>query len=361
MKKNELYINVTDYVEEEYPYQFFVGGRGRGKTYSGLRAGLQHYLKTGERFIYMRRTEKELKRCMVSRIRGSGLNPFKSLNEKEHYKVAIFQTFDEIGEIHDYQISEKGAMVACGDHYGYACTLTGMAGIRGIDLSDCGLLIYDEFITERHVRKITGESDAFFNAIETIGRNREMDEEGSKPFQVWCFANAFNIYNPLFQGLGVIGDIEKVISRKQESYKNLDRGLAIHILEDNPLFTEKKANTSLYKLTKGTSFYDMALGNEFVYNDFSLVGFQNVKGYQPCAGVHSVIGDFYIWRKKGEERYYVTYYHQRMPMFDCCTTHERKAFMQSWGRELLQPFIEGRVKFESYEIKQTFLDIMNVK
>ena len=38
-KNEEIYVDLMDYMDDDYPFQIFVGCRGMGKTYSGLKGG----------------------------------------------------------------------------------------------------------------------------------------------------------------------------------------------------------------------------------------------------------------------------------------------------------------------------------
>ena len=44
--------------------------------------------------------------------------------------------------------------------------LSTVSNLRGFDMSDCTLLIYDEFIPEPHERPLKNEAAALFNAYE---------------------------------------------------------------------------------------------------------------------------------------------------------------------------------------------------
>lgn len=350
-----IYIDVADYDDDNYPYQAFVGGRGDGKTYSALRMGVEHWMDNQDKFVFMRRTDKELKRLMDSRIRGEAMNPFKSLNSDFNWSYGIVPYADNVGLISERESGENGKMVACGDDIGYAVSLSTVAGLRGIDLTDCSMMIYDEFIAERHVRKMAGEGEAILNAIETIGRNREL--RGEKPLKCFFLANAFDIYNPFFVELGVVDKVEKMINRGQHDYYDRSRGLAIHLLENSAEFNEMKSQTAIMKLTKGSRYYDMALNNDFVYNDFSLIGWRNVKGHRPVIA----IGDVYIWSKKGQSYYYATYTPGRCQTLNGDNLRDCKYFFVKYGNLLREAFIRGHLHFETYDIKQQMLDYLRIK
>lgn len=356
MKKEDKFINVMDYWDVRYPYQFFIGGRGTGKTYSALKAAIE--MATDGRinkFIYMRRTETELQAVMDSRLRGETINPFKSVNNDNGWKYGIVPIQKNLGGIYEREFEEgTGKVRITGDQIGYAIALATVSGMRGIDLTDCDYMIYDEFITERHVKKMKAEGEAFLNCIETVSRNREL--LGKPPMIVFCLANAFNIHNPIFEELGVIDAVEKMINMRQSDSYSINRGLAIHLLKDRKGFKEEKSKTSLYKLAAGTRFSEMSLENDFIYNDFSLIGYKNIKGMRPCVRIDGVT----LWEKKGEGTMYFSFASGNCPRLDCATEHERRYFLRQYGGTIKDLFIKGNVYFETYSIKQKVLELLGV-
>ena len=344
---NSMYVNIWDYIDDDFPFQIFIGGRGTGKTYSALKGAIER----GERFVFMRRTAQELELLMDSATKGEGLNPFKPHNKNMCWNIGIKQMRKNIGAIY-HRVEDDGKYIYEGAPLGYALALSTIAGMRGIDISDCDDIIYDEFIPEKHVKRISGEADALNNAYETISRNREL--EGRPPARLWLLANSNDIYNQIFVGWGIVNEVEKMIKKGKSDRYIKERGLAIHILPDTGAYTEAKSKTSLYRLTRGTSFESMALHNEFAYNDFSLIGRRSLTGYRPlCA-----LDDAYIYRKKGSGEYYVCYAPAKVPRFDAKTEQDRRRFMQVYGINLLPRFIKGNIIFESYELKSKILDVI---
>lgn len=352
MSKNKDYINIFDYADAAYPFQIFVGGRGTGKTYSGLGHFVNPNEPTDDMMLLMRRTATELE-YLVDKETGEAGNPFKTLNDHNHTNYGIKSIVKNLYGIYDrLEDAESGKLTHVGKPIGYACALSTIASIRGIDFSNITDIVYDEFIPEKHVKRMRGESDALLNAYETINRNREFD--GRPPVRLWMLANSNDIYNPVFQGLGLVSEAEKMVrAGKQHKYfKN--RGLALHILDSPESFVEKKRNTALYKLTAGSQFSEMALNNSFAYNDFSLVGYKNIAGYVPICSIDNA----YIYRKKGDGEYYVSYAPAKCVHFNAKEQQDAIRFRQQFGCTLVPYFIEGKIFFESYDLKEFLLNFV---
>lgn len=350
-KTGKVFIDVKDYFRPGIYYYAFVGGRGGGKTFSTL----DYCINLEERFIYMRRTLDELVECCDHPSHGELENPFKGLNAERGTNYGMLKTSKKAAGIFDRVKNDKGEFEYIGEPLGYGLALSAIATMRGIDLSDASFMFYDEFIAEKHVRKLKAEGEAFLNAIETIARNREI--KGQEPMRVVMCANAFDIYNPIFQELGVISHVEKMINKGQEVSYFHERGLCIAILPHTEEFRKKKEKTSLYRLTAGTRFYDMALNNEFVYNDFSLIKYRSVKGMRPIVSFDNC----YVYESKGTNLYYISYSKARCPHFSMNLIQEKKAFFDDYGKFLRMSFVDSSVYFETYEIKMKFLDAVVIK
>lgn len=379
MITNKDYVDISEYENDRYPFQFFIGGRGTGKTYSGQglaimcahdeerrKEDMDQFRKTfpksrykgeGEprRFIWMRRTEKELKSITDSKTMGEGGNTFKTIDTDFGWRYGICNMTESVAGIYERELTQKGNLVPVGEPIGYALALNTIAGVRGVDFSDCSRLFYDEFIAERHVRRMAHEGEAFLNAIESIGRNREL--EGKPALKVYCFANSYNIYTPVLEILGLVSKVERMISRGQRDLYLEDRGCAVHLLSPSEDFIQAKSNTSLYKLTQGTQFADMALKNDFVYNDFSNIGYRKLTGYLPvCA-----CDDMYIYSKKGNSEIYCSYSPTRVRFYKTSTAVDKKSWQRRFRQDMMEALLKHRIFFESYDLKEKFLDIMDIR
>lgn len=351
-----LFVNINDYRDDKYPFNIIIGGRGTGKTFSALRTiiGKDPVYKPTEKSIYMRRTLTELEEIWDTG-RGEGLNPFKPVNRECITDFGVFKMTQKAGGIyHREYAEEKGKWIPVGAPVGYALAMSVIAGMRSISAEECGDLYYDEFVPEKHVKKIKDEANAFFNGYETICRDREM--LGLPPCKAWLISNSNDIYNPIFVKLKIIRDCERMLAKGEEHKYYPERGLAVHILKPNPLFVEEKSKTALYKLTQGTDFEKMSLSNEFSFNDFSNVGFRNISGYLPLY----TIDNFTIFEKKGAREYYVSYTPVRLPsykVFEARTDLQIKEINRtlSWFPEEM---VRGRVTYESIEIKERLMEIL---
>ena len=322
------YLDVAGILALKQPFNFIVGGRGDGKTFGALKYVLEHP-EIGK-FMLMRRTQAQ-----ADLINKPELSPFKPVCE--YLNV----------EIDTKPLSKYSAEFLRGDEIiGFTCALSTIANMRGFDASDVTLLVFDEFCGEKHERPIKFEGDAFKNCYETLNRNREFD--GRPPLQVLCLANAFNIANPIFMDMGLVGIAERMRQRNQEVYINKERGIVL-ILPRSEKIAEKKRDTALYRATS-SAFTDMALNNEFVYNPTDNILSQPIHEYRPVCRV----GDITIYKHKSIKKYYVSEFTTGDPESFKTDEVEMKRFIKAYGRRLFQAYMNDNVIFENMYCKSLF-------
>lgn len=333
------YCNIPAIIRRGMPFTFIIGGRGTGKTYGAL----QYVIANHVRFALMRRTQAQL-----DTIARPETNPFKTVIrdmdvdwvcEPESIGKSIYGYFRK-------KVNEDGSATA-EELLGYGVALSTVANLRGFDLSDTDLIIYDEFIPETHERKMAAESDAFFNAYETINRNREL--QGKKPTQVIALANANDFACPLLIGLNLVSTIERMIKTGKTEYVSPQKGVAIILLTDSPV-SSAKASTALYKLTSGTAFAEMAINNAFDGSNDPDVYSVNLQEYNPVVSV----GELCAYRHKSAPLYYISTHVSGSVGHYSGDGVDMRRFMAT-HKNLLMAAITGRVIYESHLVKALFL------
>ena len=324
------YVDIEKILSYKMPYNFLVGGRATGKTFGSL---LYCYQKD-IRFMLMRRTQTQ---CDL--INKPEFNPYKAVNAFIGSNVSVKSISKYNAKI--IEESEESEKLL-----GYTCALSTISNMRGFDASDVELLIYDEFIPEKHEKPLKAEGAAFLNAIETIGRNRELS--GSDPLQVLCLANAFNIANPIFLELGLVGRCEKMRNSGQELFIDRERGILVVLLY-NSRISKAKADTALYRLSSG-SFREMALSNDFVYNSNESIRSTALKEYKLMCSV----GEISIYRHKSRREYYVSEHRTgSAPAYKSDEVNLMR-YKRNYGLILRGAYLRNSVTFENMLTKSLF-------
>ena len=326
------YVDIEKILSYKIPFNFIIGGRGTGKTYGALKTAYLDQM----RFILMRRTQAQ---CDL--INKPEFNPYKAICADIGVDIGIRSISKYNALIYENNGPDIDPVTL-----GYTCALSTISNMRGFDASDVKLLLYDEFIPERHERALKNEGTAFLNAYETINRNREL--MGHDPLQVLCLANAFNIANAIFLELGLVGICERMQSKGQELYINKERGILIALLGRSQI-SSQKADTALYRIAGG-AFSDMSLHNDFSYNDDADIRSQSLKEFKLMCS----IGEISVYKHKSARRYYIS--EHRTGTADIFKSDEvgLKRYQKKYGLKLYSAYMRGNITFESMLTKSLF-------
>lgn len=333
---NNLFVDVRNYFKEGIYFDFFIGGRGIGKTYS-----MMNFLdKDVEFFIYMRYSKDELEKAIKT----------DNLENNEFYKINPDFNFKELSS--GFYAIYKGDKMC-----GYATCLQTFYKIRGVNFEKATVLFLDEFIPEINARRVLKDpASALFNAIESINRNREMF--GQDPIHVVCCANSNNIYNEIFTALEIVQDLELTIKNGLSIYCDEERLLQVVKLKSKEEFIKQKKETALYRFTKGTKFYKMALENQFAYNDFDFVVRDvSLVGFKPLFQINNII----IWKKKGQEYYLCKYGKKQANLIQLKNDVDKKFINKRYKEKFFTAILNRNMFFDSYEVKKQIFDIFDIK
>lgn len=327
--------NYKDYIR---PLTIIIGGRGIGKSFGTLDYLMDPEITQGRPFIYMRNKSIQLKESATN----FG-NPFKKWNKIRGRSVQI------VPESEHYVIEEKiydGKKLDHVDIHGYAVSLSTFENLRSIDLSDVEYVLFEEFIELATLN--FDQFSTFSHFYETVNRNREI--EGEKPLTVIFLSNAQKLDNPILAKYGLISVIEDMI--KNGSQKRVTNEYSI--LLPKSAVSQAKSETVLYKLTKGTEFYDESINNAFANDSFTGIKKRPLNEYVGIAR----IDDMYIYRHKHDANYYITYKRcTNVPEFS--SRDGRLLFMHHYGMHLIEMYAAGRLYFENFTLKSKIMDILN--
>ena len=286
----EGYFEVGNVLKTKLPFLFVVGGRGTGKTFSSLKYVIEHNIK----FIFLRRTQSQ-----VDLLNKQEFSPFTPIANYLGLNIVSVPLSKYNVGFYKAEVSEEGKLSPVGPCLGYSMALSTISNLRGFSAEDVELMIFDEFIPERHERPIKEEASALFNAYETINRNREL--QGRDPLQLVCLSNSNEAGNPVFTELKLISKVELMKKKGQIYSLDYDRGIGIFML-DNSRISKEKQDTALYRATKGSEFEQMALFNEFEEFKTDLIRPMPIKEYKPICSV----GEITFYKHMSDGTYYCT-------------------------------------------------------
>lgn len=327
------YVNIREILKLNLPFTIVVGGRATGKTYTTLKTAVEDNIT----FMYMRRLQSQ-----ADLINKPDFSPFKRINTDLHWNIATAPISKYNAGFYNQRLNEEQTGYELyGKPLGYTCALSTVSNLRGFDASDVDLLIYDEFIYEKHERALKNEGDAFLNCYETINRNREL--EGRKPLQCILLANSTNMANPIFLTLGLVRTAQKMKETGNKTYLNYKRGIGLFMLDDSPI-SLKKRETALYKLTENSEFARMSLNNEFSVEEIGRIKSLPLKQFKPLV----TVGELCIYEHKTEKYYYCSTHKSGNPETfgegSAELSRFRKKYFYLWKTE----YMSNNIIFEEY-------------
>lgn len=314
-------------------FSIVIGGRGTGKTYSTLKYLVEHNVK----FILMRRSQAQL-----DLLNKNEFSPFRSICNDSDYDI-VSKPISKYNSA--FYFEKDGDIVS--EALGYTMALSTVSNLRGFDASDVEVVVFDEFIAEKHERVIRNEFEALCNAYETINRNREL--LGRKAVKLIMLSNSNSLQSDILQGLCVIDKLVQMNAKGQEYSYDSSRALDL-ILLDNSAISDAKKNTALYKLTKDTRFYSMSIDNDYAYDDFSCVVTQNLKEYKAMFNIDCLT----VYRHKTEKRWYVSKH-----LTGTAKTYSEANQVLLTYPQLKLMFVLQHIFFESFECKSRFQQLFN--
>ena len=326
------YLDINEVMDHNRTLNIIIGGRGTGKTYGAIKWCIEN----NKKFLLLRRTKEQAE--LVSRPDFSPVVPVledMGIEYKINKTIGRRMTGIEIN----------------GELFCFAVGLTGISNIRGFNAKWIDVIIYDEFIGEAHERPIKNEDEAFFNAYETLNRNREL--QGREPIRVLMLANSNKISSVYLASLGLMPRIEKMLNDEKEVYDDPRRGIYLYIVRDSPISKAKKG-TALYKFTT-QSYNSMAIENEFDILGSEFVQPQQMNNLEPVCRW----GKLYFYRLKSMRKWYVN--EKPLGNFKKQYTADKRGddgFLESdFCYQIEEAHLQGRILYEDLKT----LNDVNVK
>lgn len=330
---DEGYLNYDYIMSLPYTFIFIVAARGIGKTYGALNYVLDNDIPT----ILMRRTQSQ-----VDLINKAAFAPIKALTSDYKVKPLGKQSAG-------YYVKNKFPR-ECDYPIIITTALSTICNLRGFDSSDRELIIYDEFIPEKHERPIKDEGNAFLNAYETINRNRELN--GQQPVKCLLLANSNDIVNPLFMDLGLVEKAANMVKTGTEIYRDDKRSLCIIMPTHSPI-SKAKTSTALYKLAGDGDFSEMALHNVFDNATSPYVKSCPLQEYKLLYSYK----DIHIYKHKSQTQYYISLHQSGTPKQ---TYIDKGTFKQQAGSMLIWQYYQGHVYFDTIYSETLFRRTLSI-
>ena len=135
----------------------------------------------------------------------------------------------------------------------------------------------------------------------------------------------------------------------QEDFTSKDLWLCLPRSE----VSEKKKDTALYRLSKGSKTYEEAINNQFAHDNFENIKKENINEYTPLCGFE----DIYVYRHKSSGRILISQKPHGKRLFG--GNDEKLLFMRSYGLALTQHKARNNIIYESYSARRAFEDLLS--
>ena len=232
-----IYYNNHKLISYNGLFNFIIGERGVGKTFSFKEFCTDQFLKNGSQFIYIRRYKTELEKSMM---KGKVPCFYESLKNLDKYKdVELNNTANNI------LVNKKLA--------GVAISLTTALILKSVEFTKVKYIIFDEFmiIKGSPYHYLKNEIMQFLELYETISRLKDV--------RVFFLGNAISTTNPYFTYF----DIRLPYNSNFVTYKN---GLIVIEYIKNLAYRETKKKSRFGKLIEDTEYSKYAIDN-IMYED----------------------------------------------------------------------------------------------
>lgn len=323
------WFDIAKYETRLRANNFFIGGRGIGKTFSTF-----SFIYPQQPFIYARNTEVQMDECC-----SEFGNPFKKWNKVTGHALKMRK-------------EKKHALIIDGlgedEHIvGYGASLSNVGALRGVDLSDVKIGVLDEFIEKRTLNFNQGAYyDDFY---ETVNRNREI--EGEEIFKCILLSNAQVLNNSILARKDLITPIENMINTGQQNWSRGDSFVCLPVSEVSDL----KANTAFYSSIKGSKTYAEAIENRFANDSFYAIKKRPLKEY---VGVCQ-IDDIYIYKHKSSGKYYACASQcLNVPVFS--SKDNFSLFYRTYGRAFDMMASCGDLECSDFTTKSRLYEILRI-
>lgn len=220
------YYNIDDTLSRDRLFNFVVGPRGVGKTYSAKNRVIKNFINKGEQFVYIRRYDTELQKSEISKF------------------------FDDIsGRYEDHEfIAANGSFRIDKKIAGWYLPLSKAQLFKSVPFPHVTLIIFDEFIIDTGAyRYLPKEVTSFLEAYSTISRDRDV--------KAVFLSNAITFSNPYFLYFDL----------KLEPGQNLKLTKDISLeMVTSESYTDHMNKTRFGRLVKDTDYGKYAFENSFL-------------------------------------------------------------------------------------------------
>lgn len=229
-----IYYSPAPLLSQKCIFNYVIGNRGGGKSFSGKVLGIKRFKKKGKQFIYLRRYQTELD--------------------------AITDYFADVRFMFPEDVLEQKAdkLYINGELAGYMVALSKTPSLKSNPYPLVTTIIFDEFIIDKgRLSYLKNEPQLLEEFYDTVDRSRD-------EVVILCFGNAISIVNPHFVYFGVYPDLNKRFTKDRQ------KSVCIEFYF-NEEFIAKKKNTRFGQSINGREYGQYNFYNKFLRDSDSFI------------------------------------------------------------------------------------------
>jgi hypothetical protein len=337
--KVQKYIDFDRTRSHNCLFNFINGIRGCGKTYGKLKDDIDRYMKGKGRFIYLRRSEEELK-TLTTQKSGRLFNHV----QVEYEGHALW--------------CEANLLHIDKEVCGYAAALSTARKLKSDALDYVTDIIFDEYViddTTSQQRYLPDEVTAFFEFYETVARPGSRDYDVT----VWFLGNAISSSNPYFDFLNLDLPYGSDIIKKGEFLVQMCAP---------PDLIEAKKKTRFYQAIAGTEYAAYAVENRFLRDNRTFIEKKTKDAEYQFTLIYydNLIG---VWRDYRNCKFYISESVDKQCRTVYAVTTETqepntfllRGFKNNYHlKELKKAYDSGCLFYESQKLYKWFRDIVRM-
>lgn len=319
-------------------FNFVMGNRSAGKSFSFKKHCINKFLKQGKQFIYVRRRDTDIQSTAPTYFDDIA---FMYPDHTFRYKGGVFYIDDQIA--------------------GYAIAVSLFLKYKSVAFPEVDTIVFDEFISED--RSYLGGKDNPFmepelclNFYQSVARgfNRPVREEVRFIF----ISNTVSLVNPYFTYF----NIDKMLKEDTRFIKTDSWVLEICTMRE---IQEEIAKTQLGKLIAGTKYGSYAIDNKFYLDSNEFIEVAPAHCFYQCT-IKYANNSYGLWEDKTNGIFYlnekVDGFCKVIYSLDTNSHNERSLLISRSGnvfKNLRFAFENGLVRFSSQRAKMCLMQFLN--
>ena len=240
-KKKRIWYDVRNVLSYNAFYNFIIGMRNSGKTYSFKVKVVDRFLTDGSKFVWVRRRVIE---------KDETVRDFFESIANDSYLV---------GKWGEMKFENRGSnLYINGKHCGQVVALAQQQTKKSADYTRHNWIVYDEFISEDSTKSayLPNEVEKMHNLVLTVQR-------WQTDVKVFFLGNSVKFNNPYMNYFR--------IKPFASGIKHLKKKNVLVQMYFNKYMIAKMKNSEFGKLVEGTSYFEYAILNQFKDNDNTFI------------------------------------------------------------------------------------------